>query len=343
MFGSGGKKRSSSSIVGDTIGITDPLASSKETQKIVGSTRISNAEIMDAVAPGKKSEERKRDMADPVKRRDYIEQLPSLIRPYGCGPVAPGNWFVLKTYQLLLETRDETRMGPRGVVIGDQAFSRAYKRVHLTNNTKDIEKSFCEIFHCPFWHLWLLPFGVMLWTDMPGTNMYADLWDLQEAFRTGGKSNKARNNSTRISPYSVTCADVLYMCCTNGYLERYINLLVIILWGKSVKNIDLLDFKGGSSKAPSKHVRYERLLYLFGSIQQHIQVMEDNKHDVGGNWSSTIDTLESIQGRLLTAYNVAHNKPRIEQLCNLYIMKTNDSAGCGDLKTHFPDASSVKV
>ena len=53
-------------------------------------------------------------------RAKYIELLPPRLRHYGCGPIAPGSWWLMRTYALLMETRDETRMGPGAQACGDR-------------------------------------------------------------------------------------------------------------------------------------------------------------------------------------------------------------------------------
>jgi hypothetical protein len=38
-----------------------------------------------------------------------VELCNPMVRPYGCGPVAPADWVVLRTYQKIVELRDEIR------------------------------------------------------------------------------------------------------------------------------------------------------------------------------------------------------------------------------------------
>ena len=35
-----------------------------------------------------------------------------------------------------------------------------------------------------------------------------------------------------INPYAVACADILYLCNTGGYLERFVYIVGIIMWAK---------------------------------------------------------------------------------------------------------------
>ena len=46
---------------------------------------------------------------NPKEIADNVEMLVPLIRPYGCGPVAPSNDLVLRTYDRILEVRNEMR------------------------------------------------------------------------------------------------------------------------------------------------------------------------------------------------------------------------------------------
>ena len=41
-----------------------------------------------------------------------------------------------------------------------------------------------------------------------------------------------RNDELFINPHSVTAADILYLCNTTNYLERYMYIIGIIIWAK---------------------------------------------------------------------------------------------------------------
>lgn len=64
----------------------------------------------------------------PQQIRDNTEMMTPLVRPYGCGPVAPADWLVLRTYQRIVEMRDEMRMDEDGLCIGDRTFKRRYQQ-----------------------------------------------------------------------------------------------------------------------------------------------------------------------------------------------------------------------
>ena len=64
----------------------------------------------------------------PKELAENIELLVPLIRPYGCGPVAPSDDIVLRTYDKILELRDEIRFTELGLAVGDRTFVRCYQR-----------------------------------------------------------------------------------------------------------------------------------------------------------------------------------------------------------------------
>ena len=64
----------------------------------------------------------------PKELADNVEMLIPLIRPYGCAPVAPSDDIVLRTYDRILEVRNETRFTELGLAIGDRTFKRCYQQ-----------------------------------------------------------------------------------------------------------------------------------------------------------------------------------------------------------------------
>ena len=106
---------------------------------------------------------------DPVDMADKIEMVTPLMRPYGCGPVAPDSWVVLRTYQRIVEVRDEIRMDDSGLAIGDRTFKRSYQLAQaearrlrgttdLAERALTIEPAFRYISD-KLWHRYLFPFG----------------------------------------------------------------------------------------------------------------------------------------------------------------------------------------
>ena len=63
----------------------------------------------------------------PKEIADNVEVLLPLIRPYGCAPVAPSDDIVLRTYDRILEVRNETRFTEMWLSIGDRTFKRCYQ------------------------------------------------------------------------------------------------------------------------------------------------------------------------------------------------------------------------
>ena len=57
-----------------------------------------------------------------------VELCNPMVCPYGCGPVAPADWVVLRTYQKIVELRDEMRFDTMGITQGDQTFKRRYQQ-----------------------------------------------------------------------------------------------------------------------------------------------------------------------------------------------------------------------
>lgn len=174
--------------------------------------------------------------ADPVDMADKIEMVTPLMRPFGCGPVAPSRWLVLRTYQRIIEVRDETRMDDNGLAIGDRTFKRCYQRAQrelvdekmlhesVLDRAGTVEPSFRYITD-KLWHRYLFPFGTFIYQVPTNGGKFETNWRKYML-------SAQRDNHLVMNPYSVTAADVLYLCNTGGYLDRYLYLIGIILWAK---------------------------------------------------------------------------------------------------------------
>ena len=270
---------------------------------------------------------------------DNVEMLVPLIRPYGCGPVAPSDDLVLRTYDRILEVRNEMRFTEMGLAIGDRTFKRCYQQAlrdmarynfapdslrkeadkagykgvkFVFDNTKHtqggltypgirkastgdiadgvlrkpeyaVQKAF-EYLTDKHWHRYLYPFGCFFFEKIPTTTGWKE-W--------AAGLVRGRNEEYSISPYSVTAADILYLCNTVGYLERYIYVTGIIVWAKQM-GCNLLRYfrrpNSGVTESPSfrRFVTLERHFHLFGSIHVHRRVLEATNKDVGGNWDQGV-------------------------------------------------------
>lgn len=202
----------------------------------------------------------------PQQIRQNTEMLTPLIRPYGCGPVAPADWLVLRTYQRIVEMRDEMRMDEQGLCIGDRTFKRRYQQAEtdirrynkqppetrseaarkgdsgveqsrsgpektgphprIRSPTYAVRSAFRYLTD-KHWHRYMLPFGCFFY-DRVNTTANDSSWNGWIESLVPCKANP----SLRINPYSVTAADILYLCNTTGYLERFMFVIGVILWAK---------------------------------------------------------------------------------------------------------------
>lgn len=304
--------------------------------------------------------------SNPEARAKYIELPQPLLRPYGCGPIAPGAWWCLKTYPRILELRDESRMGPQMEALGDRTFKRAYIRglKQLTTSGSDkvkvVKSAFQRIIGYPYWHLYMFPFGVtMLKTlNAHGTegnqtlsNYIKNLqeWEhTQKAERQGSVTLCGRGF---IQPFAAAAADILYLCNTSGYLERYVYTLGIVLWCKR-QGVNVLQYEKASgskhlgsakSSAGRMLLTRERYMYLFGSIVAHRRVMETNRYDVGGNWLEYLDMLQRLENELVDAFGI--DRYTMSSVTGKLIMENADTFGCdiNTLKQHFPQAAKLSL
>jgi hypothetical protein len=123
-----------------------------------------------------------------------------------------------------------------------------------------------------------------------------------------------RTDEKYVNPYSVTAADVLYLCNTIGYLERFIYVLGVILWAKKY-GCNLLRFnrKPGRYHVDSNFrtfISLERFFHVFGSIHMHRKVLMANKQEVGGNWNEMLDVLDRLETKMCQEFAVAkHSLP----------------------------------
>ena len=296
----------------------------------------------------------------PKEIADGVEMLVPLVRPYGCGPVAPADDIVLRTYDRILEVRNEVRFTELGLAIGDRTFKRCYQQAcrdkarynsapdslrreadnakhkgvkFVFDNNKHtfggvtypgirkagagdvpdgvlrkpeyaVQKAF-EYLNDKHWHRYLFPVGCFFFEKVPETHQGWKDWKL--GLQT------PRNTEFCISPYSVTAADILYLCNTIGYMERYIYIIGIILWAKSYGCNLLRYFRRSNCVTTDPHFRrfitLERHFHLFGSIHMHRRVLEANRQDVGGNWDEVMERLEWVETTCCQNFSVQKEHP----------------------------------
>jgi hypothetical protein len=271
----------------------------------------------------------------PQELASNIELLEPLIKPYQCGPVAPANWVVLRSYQKILEWRDEIRMDETGHAHGDRSMKCAYQtalrniaRFDASSAADKAEAVKAKMKGMPtadgdrlllgplrsheyavlhafrflmggYWHRHLLPFGCYA-IEKP-TNLQGAVW---EDWRKRHVVSKA--NGSLMNPCAVTSADILYLCGTQGYLDRFIFTVSIILWAKAKYKINLLmhrsagtsrDGGGNGNQQFDEYMTLEKHLHLFGSVYMHKRIMETSE-----NWAGKLETIRVLDSLLKDCY-----------------------------------------
>lgn len=149
------------------------------------------------------------------------------------------------------------------------------------------------------WHRYLLPFGCFFYDRVTACD---GVWKMWVDSLLPCKANPA----LRINPYSVTAADVLYLCNTTGYLERFMFVIGVIVWAKR-RGCNLLIHTRQGDRTTADYCLFmtlEKHLHLFGSIYLHRRVLESNKIDVGGNWTETLEMLNRLENECCTEFGL---------------------------------------
>lgn len=279
------------------------------------------------------------NVADDIRR---IEMITPFIRPHGCGPVAPQDWLVLRTYAKILEMRDETRMDDAGLAIGDRTFKRCYQTAmedmastpgaasNASKKAEIIQAAFRPIMD-KMWHRYLFPFGTYsIKANTTGNSKY----------ETDFKKNMSVNSKAMMNKYSVTAADILYLCNTGGYMERFIYIIGVIMWAKR-HGFNLLHHRHSTNSINKLDEYYtlEKHLHVFGSILLHQWVMESNKLDVGGNWGDILVALQGLLSEAISDFGLDKNtfESRVKDLT---IKSVNGSFS--DITSHFNKAVRIQ-
>ena len=304
----------------------------------VGDACVHIGELLRGFDPGK-------NLAEDVKQ---IEFIPPMVRPYGCGPVAPADWVVLHTYDRIIEMRAGTRMDDDGLVLNDEVCMYCYqealweiqqaasgaapsastskggtKRARVAaaeERPKEGEKPTRPVVPLSamtraniilghfrmitphMWHRYMFPFGTFVYHN--NSSLRPDLKATLVAGRDPGRN--------LINPYSVSHTDILYLCNTTGYLDRFMRMIGILLWAKK-NDTNLLLYRdwdeagGGGNGRRSDDCQFftlERYLHVFGSIYLHITVMTSNKQQVGGNWAQKLAELETLFREMVVEFAV---------------------------------------
>lgn len=256
--------------------------------------------------------------ADIAHDVSQLELLTPLVRPYGCGPVAPEDWMVLRTYGRIIEVRDGLRMDDSAVTVCDRDFKRFYQEAVRSIGSKSdkdspsfvittIENNFRGVMD-KLWHRYMFPFGSFAYhTNIQGGHSN-DLGPYKKHMHMGAATGRD-GARLMINPYSVSYADILYLCNTIGYPQRFLYTTGIILWAKKM-GVNLLLHRryDNNNNMVFNHLdrfyTLEKYLHVFGSIWLHIQVLQSNKWDVGGGWAETRASLEDIYQQMLKEFDV---------------------------------------
>lgn len=195
---------------------------------------------------------------------------------------------------------------------------------------------------CSFWHLYLFPFGCFF-LDCGENNRPSEVSPWREW--SDGMVRYPMNPSHMINPYSVTCADILYLCHTQGYVERLGDLLGIIAWAKHcgvnlLMHEDRSDNQFGTMPRPdfNHYASLEKHMYMIGCLNTHISILTDMNHFYGGTYGHAINILMNAEREIRKAFNFEPDSYRA--VTNRFIVRKMP----GDMRMlHdcFPQASKV--
>lgn len=177
---------------------------------------------------------------------------------------------VLRTYQRIVEVRDEIRMDDSGLAIGDRTFKRCYQLAqsearrlrgspNLTERASTIEPAFRYISD-KLWHRYLFPFGTFMYRMPANPGKMESNWKKYML-------DTPRDCNLLMNPYSVTAADILYLCNTGGYMDRFIYMIGIIMWAKR-NGLNLLHHVRPKHNDPSACHKQNKLDHFY-TLEKH--------------------------------------------------------------------------
>ena len=258
----------------------------------------------------------------PVPKEGAPDDIPRILRPTGCAPIGPMDWMALRTYDRIIETREEIRPSYTFETVGDRTIARCWRRAcivdadyakfssadaltaswrkdrlrRLTNVVQGIRAS--------HWHLWMCPIGPIVFTD------YVD---------------KRQNNMHMLDvcrPYWVCWADIVYLCHCRNYIKRFLLLYEALIWFIE-RDVNLLYVPGDESLTTLKHT------YVFASLYMHTQVLSQQNRDIGGMWSETLDTLRNVE-KVMRHRFVDARGDILDAFCNQFSVRAvKDWSTCG--------------
>ena len=238
-----------------------------------------------------------------------VEAVKRIMRPYGCSPIGPLSWMALRTYDLIIETREQMIPNRNNMNVGDQFMKRlqlelhtcvknqpatmklkevVHKGANISNlvegkNNKNTRKMFRIFARSLFdnlirpwsksnWHLWLCPIGPYI-------------------------VDECARDSVLNLPYAVCWADIVYLFHCSNYHERFCGVYsTIVQFMRAGVNIliDMDDY----------WLTYMRYVHVFSSLYIHIQVLEKYSSRIGGNWGDIIRSLRDLQKILHTEWEM---------------------------------------
>lgn len=166
------------------------------------------------------------------------------------------------------------------------------------------------------WHRFMFPMGCYILDRGSSSETTGEVWkewvaDMQPQ-QVGGVAF--------INPFSVTAADILYLCNVRGYLDRLLYSLIVIEWAQE-RGVNLLihrrmrttedgngnnwaDLEDGITPA-EQYVSIEKHLHVFGCIRNHLEVLQNNYNFVGGYWDEKIKQLKKLYHSLQAQFHIS--------------------------------------
>lgn len=158
------------------------------------------------------------------------------------------------------------------------------------------------------WHRYMFPFGCYFLDRGSNTESTSEVW-------RDWASDLIQNNNLAMNPYSVTSSDILYLCNVRGYLDRMLYILVVLEWAKErgvnllihrrMRNSDESSFFSEDEISPAEqYISAEKHIFVFGSIQNHLETITNNYNFVGGYWDEKIRQLRKLYDSLQVKFRL---------------------------------------